>query len=64
MRYQPQIMDTQFIADKFINELMSREEPGLEGGGAVDFVKYLTGVGFVSAVKICLEVAEAFGRVL
>lgn len=48
-----------FTDDKFVNELVSRDAPGRGGGGAIDFVKHLTGVGFVPAVKICLDVAEA-----
>ena len=50
-----------FTGAKFINELMPPDAPSRGGGGAVDFGKHLSGLGFVPAAKVCLDVAEAFG---
>lgn len=48
-----------FTGDKFVNELLSKDDRNRGGGGAIDFVKHLTGAGFVSAVKVCLDAADA-----
>lgn len=53
--------DFRFIltGDKFVNELLPKEDRNRGGGGAIDFVKHLTGVGFLPAVKVCLDAAAA-----
>jgi len=45
--------------DKWLDELVDRRASGRGGGGAIDLVAYLTGAGFVQAVKICLDAADA-----
>ena len=51
--------DFRFIltGDKFVNELLPKEDRNRGGGGAIDFVKHLTGVCFLPAVKVCLDAA-------
>lgn len=44
-----------FTGEKWLNELVPQGEAGRGGGGAIDFVRHLTGYGFVQAVKICLD---------
>ena len=48
--------DYRFIltGEKWVNELLPKEHPS-RGGGAIDFVRHITGSGFVQAVKICLD---------
>jgi len=41
--------------EKFVNELLPEGTPKRGGGGAIDFVRHIAGVGFVQAVKICLD---------
>lgn len=45
--------------EKFVNELLSLEVPHRGGGGAIDLVMHITGLGFVQSVKICLDASEA-----
>ena len=52
-----------FTGEKFVNELLPKNDPKRGGGGAIDLVKHITGMGFLPAVKLCLEVAEALGGV-
>lgn len=47
-----------FTGEKWIDELLPKGNPSRGGGGAIDFVRYVTGCGLVHAVKICLD-AEA-----
>ena len=49
--------DFRFIltGEKWFNELLPESIPTRGGGGAIDFVRHLTGLGFVQAVKICLD---------
>ena len=51
-----------FTGQKWLNELMPAEHPNRGGGGSIDFVKHLTGLGFVQAVKICLDANAATGE--
>ena len=44
-----------FTGEKWVNELLSAGTPGRGGGGAIDFVRYITGQGFVQSVKLCLD---------
>lgn len=44
-----------FTGEKWVNELLPAETPGRGGGGTIDFVRHLTGLNFVQAVKICLD---------
>jgi hypothetical protein len=44
-----------FTGDKFVNELMPEGTPLRGGGGAIDFVRHVTGLNFVQAVKVCLD---------
>lgn len=52
-----------FTGEKFINELLPKDDPNRGGGGAIDLVKHITGMGFLPAVKVCLEVVETLGGV-
>lgn len=47
-----------FTGEKFVNELLPLDSPNRGGGGTIDFVRHITGLAFVQAVKICLEAAE------
>lgn len=51
----------QFILtdEKFVNELMPREDPSRGGGGAIDFARHLCSCNFVQAVKICIDAIGA-----
>lgn len=53
--YQGQ--DFRFIltGEKWFNELLPEGALNKGGGGAIDFVRHITGLGFVQAVKICLD---------
>lgn len=44
-----------FTNEKFINELLPPDVTRRGGGGAIDFVRHLTGCNFVQAVKLCLD---------
>ncbi len=41
--------------EKWGSELLPVGQPDCGGGGANDFVRHITGVGFVHAVNICLD---------
>lgn len=45
--------------EKFVNELLPIDALNRGGGGSIDLVKHLTGLGFVPAVKVCLDAARA-----
>lgn len=45
-----------FTGEKWVNELLAVGTSGRGGGGAIDFVRHLTGCGFVQAVKLCLDI--------
>lgn len=49
--------DFRFIitGEKFVNELLPEGAPHRGGGGAIDFVRHIAGLGFVQAVKACLD---------
>lgn len=49
--------DFRFIitAEKWGNELLPPDAVNRGGGGAIDFVRHVTGFGFVQAVKVCLD---------
>ena len=53
-------LDFRFIltGEKFVNELLPDGTQNRGGGGAVDFVRHITGLGFVQAVKVCLDASE------
>lgn len=44
--------------EKFVNELLPIDTQNRGGGGSIDLVKHLTGLGFVPAVKACLDAAQ------
>jgi hypothetical protein len=52
--------DFRFILteEKWINELVPADSPNRGGSGAIDFVRHITGVGFVQAVKVCLDASQ------
>lgn len=57
--------DFRFIltGEKWLSELLPADHVGRGGGVAIDFVKRLTGFGFVQAVKVCLNAGqEASGQ--
>ena len=56
--------DFRFILteEKWLNELLPQRHPERGGGCAIDFVRHLTGLGFVPAVKICLDAAASGGQ--
>ena len=45
--------------EKFVNELLPVETASRGGGGAIDLVKHITGLGFVQSVKACLDALAA-----
>lgn len=53
--------DFRFIltGEKWFNELLPEGTPNRGGGGAIDFVRHITGLNFVQAVKVCLDVHDA-----
>lgn len=44
-----------FTGEKFLNELLPPGTSHRGGGGAIDFVRHVTGLNFVQAVKVCLD---------
>ena len=56
-----QSRDYRFIltGEKWFNELQPEGTPNRGGGGTIDFVRYLTGLGFVQAVTVCLDAGSA-----
>ena len=44
-----------FTGEKWVNELLAPGAPNRGGGGAIDFIRHVTGHGFVQAVKLCLD---------
>ncbi len=56
--------DFRFIltGEKWFNELLPEETPSRGGGGAIDFVRHITGLNFVQAVKVCLDASATQGR--
>lgn len=51
-----------FTGEKWFNELLNSAHPCRGGGGAIDFVRHLTGLGFVHAVKVCLDAEKESGN--
>lgn len=49
--------DFRFIltGEKWFNELLPEGTPNRGGGGAIDFVRHITGLNFVQSVKVCLD---------
>lgn len=49
--------DFRFIltGEKWFNELLPEGTPNRGGGGSIDFVRHITGLNFVQAVKVCLD---------
>lgn len=49
--------DFRFIltGEKWFNELLPEGTPNRGGGGTIDFVRHITGLNFVQAVKVCLD---------
>lgn len=45
--------------EKFVNDLLAPTTVNRGGGGSIDLVKHLTGLGFVQSVRLCLEAIEA-----
>lgn len=50
-----------FTGEKWLNELLPADDSRRGGGGAIDFVRHVTGSGFVQAVKICLDAHALLG---
>ena len=48
-----------FTGEKWFNELMPDDFPGRGGGGAIDLVRHITDLGFVPAVKVCMDAQAA-----
>lgn len=46
--------------EKFVNELLPLDSPNRGGGGAIDLIKHITGIGFVQSVKVCLDAIGAW----
>lgn len=46
-------------SEKFVNELLPADAANRGGGGAIDFTRHVTGLGFVPAVKVCLAALTA-----
>lgn len=59
VNYQGRDFRFVFTGEKWINELAPIGTGIRGGGGAIDFVIYITGLGFVQAVKICLDAASS-----
>lgn len=55
--------DFRFVitGEKFVNELLPEGAPHRGGGGAIDFVRHVTGCNFVQAVKVCLDALNGNG---
>ena len=55
--------DFRFVVtgEKWVNELLSADQPNRGGGGAIDFVRHITELGFVQAVKLCLDTLNSQG---
>lgn len=55
--------DFRFIltGEKWFNEILPEGTPNRGGGGAIDFVRHITGMGFVQAVKVCLDAQNCAG---
>jgi hypothetical protein len=53
--------DFRFIltGEKWFNELLPEGTPNRGGGGAIDFVRHVTNLRFVQAVKVCLDAQTA-----
>jgi len=56
--YQGRDFRFNLTGEKWFNELLSEGSPNRGGGGAIDFVRHITGSNFVQAVKICLDASE------
>ena len=56
--------DYRFIitGEKFVNELLPEGSPNRGGGGAIDFVQHITGLGFVQAVNVCLDAEKSLSQ--
>lgn len=54
--------DFRFVitGEKFVNELLPDGTPNRGGGGAIDFARHVAGLGFVQAVKVCLDALTAY----
>lgn len=52
--------DFRFVitGEKWVNELLPSDAANRGGGGAIDFVRHVTGLGFVQAVKVCLDALD------
>lgn len=52
--------DFRFIltGEKWSTELLPKGTPDRGGGGTIDFVRHITGVGPLQAVKVCLDAAS------
>ena len=44
-----------FTGEKFVNELLPVAADNRGGGGAIDLIRHITGLGFVQVVKVCLD---------
>lgn len=49
-----------FTGEKWLNDLLPSTRRVRGGGGTIDFVSYVTGYGFVKAVKVCLDASRGF----
>lgn len=59
--YQGRDFRLVITGEKFVNELLPEDNPHRGGGGAIDFVRHITGLGFVQAVKVCLDTLNERG---
>lgn len=53
--------DFRFIltGEKWFNELLPEGMSKRGGGGTIDFVRHITGLNFVQAVKVCLDALQS-----
>jgi hypothetical protein len=57
--YQERDFRVVITGEKWVNELLPVDQPNRGGGGVIDFVRHITGLNFVQAVKICLDAHAA-----
>lgn len=53
--------DFRFVitGEKFINELLPVGTPNRGGGGCIDLIRHVSGLGFVQSVNVCLKSLES-----
>lgn len=58
INYQNRDFRLVITGEKWVNELLPVDQPNRGGGGSIDFVRHITGSGFVQAVKVCLDAQQ------